>query len=68
MPDVNTVAVLVDIAIGSLALAKVTLLAVQVKRIMKRLGIVERRTTPPPGTVATVTDISSGPVITRRGE
>lgn len=68
MPDINTAAVLVDIAIGGLALAKVTLLGVQVKRILKRLGIVEKRTTPPPGTLQTITDMDSGPVITgKRG-
>jgi len=55
-------ALLADLGVGIIALGKITLLARDMVKVKRRLNIVEKRTTPPPGELATITDIASGPV------
>lgn len=63
MADTSTLLLLVtDIGIGAVALGRLHALSGKVSRIARRVGVVEQRTTPPPGTLATITDIASGPV------
>jgi len=54
-------AALVDVT----ALVLVIKLAKRVDAIARRVGVVEKRTTPPPGSLSTITDIASGPVRVR---
>lgn len=62
MADIDTLAVLADLVVGTMALAGVANLRRSMTLVKRRLHIVEKRTTPPPGELPTITDIASGPV------